>query len=387
MIWEKGMINQGEKTIVFLNAYTRGISGGDLRFIEIAKRVFPRGTEVVTSLLGRQLCEKKGLQAEFQLTSREDVFSCLYLTYLKRIINAWRLLRGRCVKKGTIIYATSDFFPDVLPAFWLRLRSRNNYWVQLVHHLIPNPLSRPGNLLTNLLSFICQRLSFFLIRLRADQVITIGPQLTAKMRRFLPERCSVVTGYNGIDLKEFEDILADGTKTADAVFLGRLHPSKGIEDLLAIWKRFKEAGKDYSLTIIGGGDVAYLNRLREKVQADGTQNLVSLLGYVEEARGYLSSARLFVFPSYEEGWGISICEALASRLPVVAYDLPAYDVYGDSIVKVSQGDLDSFGRQVERLLTDNAYRQQLGEQGYQLVKEYSWDKIARREKELLYEKR
>ena len=42
----------------------------------------------------------------------------------------------------------------------------------------------------------------------------------------------------------------------------------------------------------------------------------------------MKSSKLFIFPSYEEGWGISITEAMACGLAVVCYDLKAYDVFG-----------------------------------------------------------
>lgn len=58
--------------IAFLNSYTKGISGGDIRFIELAKRFNSLDITVVTSKLGQSLCQKKGLNARYIITTKES---------------------------------------------------------------------------------------------------------------------------------------------------------------------------------------------------------------------------------------------------------------------------------------------------------------------------
>ena len=68
----------------------------------------------------------------------------------------------------------------------------------------------------------------------------------------------------------------------------------------------------------------------------------------------MSGARLFLAPSYEEGWGIAVAEALASGLPVVGYRLPILDeVFGSAYEGVAVGDVKALATAMQRLLEDD----------------------------------
>jgi glycosyltransferase involved in cell wall biosynthesis len=90
-------------------------------------------------------------------------------------------------------------------------------------------------------------------------------------------------------------------------------------------------------------------------------------------------AAVFISCSYEEGWGISIAEALAMGLPCVAYDLPSHEeIFGDEIRRVRVGDKAAFAQAVKELLAqrctddDRAARRRAAER-------HSLDACARRE--------
>lgn len=366
--------------IAFLNAYTQGISGGDLRFIEISKRIFPKDLFIVTSYLGRKLCIENGLTAKYLITTKETNFKNIILTYIKRVPGALVLLKKH-LTSDIILYSTSDFFPDVIPAFLLKLLNKNNKWIQIIHHLIPNPVSRKGGFLRNCISFLTQRVSLLLIRNKADKIIAIGPLLANKLISSGFKDSKVEVGYNGINIREIERLRIDSNiNRYDAVFMGRLHPSKGIEDLIEVWKLLKLENKKYTLAIIGKGEPKFIQYLKHKIKDYNLENYVFLLGYVEEGLHYLKTAKAFVFPSYEEGWGISICEALACGVPVVAYDLPVYnDIYNDSIIKVPKGNIEMFCNKIIESIENKDFRTRIIEIGKQICQRYDWDNVARRE--------
>ena len=372
------------KIIAFVNAYTQGVSGGDLRFIELAKRMFPQDTIVVTSRMGRDLCIARGLKARYFITTKETEFRGIIITYIRRVFTVFGLLPKEDVRNA-VIYATSDFFPDVIPAFLLRLTGKDVKWVQIIHHLIPNAFLRRGNHFRNVVSFLGQRFSLLLIKKRADRIIAIGPVLADKLKSmgFRGERIAI--GYNGINLKEIAGIEAGrDIKGFDAVFIGRLHPSKGIEDLLEVWNLLKGRGKEYSLAIIGKGEPGFVRSLRGKIKLYGLEGTVAMPGYINESLQYLKKAKVFVFPSYEEGWGISICEALACKVPVIAYDLPVYKaIYNDGIVKVGKGDIKKFCHKVLECIEDEDYRAGISGAGSRICQGYDWDNVAEREKRII----
>jgi glycosyltransferase involved in cell wall biosynthesis len=91
----------------------------------------------------------------------------------------------------------------------------------------------------------------------------------------------------------------------------------------------------------------------------------------------MKSAKVFLFPSYEEGWGIAVSEALACEIPVVVYDLPAYSYAGNSIIKVMKGNTVAFAGEVIQLLSDEKARLSLSVEAHKKVKD--WGDIARDE--------
>lgn len=107
-----------------------------------------------------------------------------------------------------------------------------------------------------------------------------------------------------------------------AVFIGRISPEKGVDTLLAAWRKW---GVDAPrLDIIGGGPD--LQRLRPSERNDAGR--VAFLGPkpVEEARALLASAKLLIVPStWFEGFPMVLCEAFALGVPVAASRFPTFE--------------------------------------------------------------
>ena len=51
----------------------------------------------------------------------------------------------------------------------------------------------------------------------------------------------------------------------------------------------------------------------------------------------MKNSRIFIFPSYEEGWGIAVAEAIACGLNVVLYDIGTYKIFGKNVIMVEKG--------------------------------------------------
>lgn len=108
----------------------------------------------------------------------------------------------------------------------------------------------------------------------------------------------------------------DREKTA--VFIGRLHPIKGLPDLLQAWARIRPA--DWSLHIAGPDEDGYRARLEELVAALDLARVVRFLGAVgaERKAEILKAASLFVLPSLSENFSVAAAEALAVGVPLLA---------------------------------------------------------------------
>lgn len=119
---------------------------------------------------------------------------------------------------------------------------------------------------------------------------------------------------NGVEIPPIENV----RKRRKLVFLSRIDPKKGLEMLIGIWARLASDYPDWDLVIAGPlGD-----RYADTVQALAAESRAPRLLFAGQVSGLgkhilLSSASLFVLPTYSENFGIAIAEALAHGTPVV----------------------------------------------------------------------
>jgi glycosyltransferase involved in cell wall biosynthesis len=129
---------------------------------------------------------------------------------------------------------------------------------------------------------------------------------------------------NGVDLPEMSSELAcPRVETAGrkrkkiALFLGRIHPVKGLSMLIEAWGRVRPKG--WVLQIAGPDESGYRSKLEREVAAAGLDAVVSFLGPIEgeQKRAIFLGADLFVLPTRSESFGMVIAESLAHGLPVL----------------------------------------------------------------------
>lgn len=363
------------KLIAFLNSYTEGVSGGDIRFIEIAKRINAFDKTVITSAEGRKMCESGGLNATYVITTKETHSRNILITYFGRILKA--LFLKMEIYDGDILYSTSDFLPDVLPAFVLKLRNGNAKWVVSVYHLIPHPLKRSGDFISNTLSYVTQHLSLRLVK-NADLIQTETTLLKQRLihEYRIPSR-KILAVQSGIAPEIIDSVNWD-EKVYDACFLARLHRSKGIFDLIEAWRLVCNRYENAKLAVGGSGSAEIIERLEHKIDDLKLSEKVTILGFLstEEKYKLLKASKLYVLPSYEEGIPITFYEAMYCGLPVVTYYLPTYTEIKDYIVKVTLGNVEKLSEEVIRFLEDEDLVRMLGERGRSFAKEHTWDKVA-----------
>ncbi len=109
--------------------------------------------------------------------------------------------------------------------------------------------------------------------------------------------------------------------TLRLLFLGRLHPKKGIENLLEACRLVgPRLGREWSLVIAGTGEPGYAESLRRRIEALELQDRVAMVGEVvgHEKEEALGRASMLVAPSYTENFGMVVAEGLANGVPVIA---------------------------------------------------------------------
>src|ERR1700758_4682408 len=202
--------------------------------------------------------------------------------------------------------------------------------------------------------------------------------------------------YNAID----ERFLRGHASTADReliaqryqvtypflLYAGRISPHKNVVRMIEAFSALKtelqrdQVFPDLKLIIIGD-DVSGNPDLRRTVIRSGVQNDVRFLGFVpiEVLRTFYDSAKIFVFPSLYEGFGLPPLEAMAHGTPVVtsnATSLP--EVVGNAAVLVNPENVFEIMRALHRVLMDQGLRARMKERGYRQVTKFSWENSVRR---------
>ena len=174
------------------------------------------------------------------------------------------------------------------------------------------------------------------------------------------------------------------------LYAGRVSPHKNVVRMIEAFSALKtelargHAYPDLKLIIIGD-DLSGNPDLRRTVVRSGVQNDVRFLGFIpiEVLRIFYDEAKIFVFPSLYEGFGLPPLEAMAHGTPVVTSNVSSLpEVVGKAAVLVNPENVFEIMRALHRVLTDGALRDRLKERGYQQVAKFSWEMSVRRIQEV-----
>ena len=111
----------------------------------------------------------------------------------------------------------------------------------------------------------------------------------------------------------------DANRTRTVLYLGRLHPLKGLDLLLSAWERVAKNFGQWHLVIAGPDENGYEKKLQRQVQQAGIASRVTCCGplYGDDKARAMQNADLCVLPTRSENFGIVVAEALACGVPVI----------------------------------------------------------------------
>ncbi len=124
---------------------------------------------------------------------------------------------------------------------------------------------------------------------------------------------------NGVPLPPLDSPATESNRTRTVLSLGRLHPKKGLPQLLDAWAQLGGARSGWQLLIAGPDEGHHLQALQNQTQQLGLTD-VQFLGALDQAQKWqaMQSADLFVLPSLNENFALTAAEALASATPIIA---------------------------------------------------------------------
>ncbi len=308
--------------VVLVLGQAGAVSGGDVHAFRLAEGLFEEGSSV--TLVG-----SADLPRFVSPALRSTVVSIATPFDLKMrssslALTAGLLWRGakaiRYCWRASLIVASSHLIFDTAPAALAHFLIRKPV-VTYVYHLIGD-MGRPSSIGT-VLAKALEWISLGLLKMTRANIFVDNENARASLirRGFHADRLHDTRNAYDPHLAVPEPSPIDPGRL---LFIGRLVEQKGIWDIIELGRRLKAVGLDLQIDVVGDGPLR--EQVTETVEKEQLTNVL-ILGFVDEETKWrlLSTSRLFLAPSREEGWGIAVGEALLAGLPVVALELPAYD--------------------------------------------------------------
>jgi glycosyltransferase involved in cell wall biosynthesis len=185
------------------------------------------------------------------------------------------------------------------------------------------------------------------------------------------ERVSII--YNGIDLqtirsggapmfaKPRENILYLGN-------LGRLVDQKGQRHLIELASLLRDKGVDFHLFIGGAGPLE--KELKRYANELNVSAHITFAGFISDAHAFMQSLDIFILPSYWEGFGYVLVEAMVNSVPVVAFNITSNpEIVDDQTTGIlcRPGDTEALLTQTMKLIQNPKLRTEMGQAGRERV--------------------
>jgi glycosyltransferase involved in cell wall biosynthesis len=210
---------------------------------------------------------------------------------------------------------------------------------------------------------------------------------------FIPNGVDIITFNPSRRSEELRETLLEGRETL-IVSVGRIHPDKNQLALLMALKRLVHDYdiKSVRLLLIGPTTGVFRGRIRKNYYEllVGYVNKYDLKQYVKfmelerrrDVARVLASSDIYVHPSKVEAAPLAILEAMASKLPVVAFDLPYYKGYlvnGVNSILLPLNNVSLLTETLYTLLNDRSLAMKLSQNAYETAINYfSWDVLSKK---------
>lgn len=367
--------------------YLKSISGGDVVLPQIVRK-WPEGKydlHVITSKEGQAVWEGLGAKAVFHLLpetilDRSDSVLLGPVKYFVRTLQSIEFVSRVIAKeKGNfLIYTAPEFVPDALPALIARMRLKQSRWLAWCYHVILPPWKRKGNFWFNLFSYLIQRGGLKMMKWKADLVLVLGGTYKDLVGEgFKKEKLQVMNA--GVDKKLLQSAVPVEEKYG-GISIGTLTYTRGVYDLLEIWKLVVSKKPETKLAIVGGGSEGLVRDYKERIRKMGLSQNVRYYGFVpknEDVYSILKSSKLYICPLHENGWSLPVAEAMTVGVPTAAYDLKMFHyAFKKGFVMVPMYAKQALADKIVELLNDEEKREELSQEALEESKNFDWQNIA-----------
>jgi glycosyltransferase involved in cell wall biosynthesis len=223
---------------------------------------------------------------------------------------------------------------------------------------------------------------------KADGVVTISRFTAQQLKeRFGVEEKRIKVVYPGIDRRFWENVEQKRLEQTKAdyhlpsdflLFVGASERRKNLLNLLKALKIVHARDKKIMLLLIGPKGQDHEN-VRKKIQELGLDSWVKMIGYLDdnELKNFYRLASALVYPSWWEGFGIPLLEAMACGIPVVTSRTSALpEAGGEAAVYSDPKSPEDIAEKILMVLEDHSLREKLIAAGKKQIHSFGWERAA-----------
>lgn len=255
------------------------------------------------------------------------------------------------------------------------------YKIAVVHDLMV--FKYPQNY--SIIKKIYLKYYFWQIKYKADYIITVSETTKKDIIKYLgvkSEKIGIV--YNGInkplEIETIKNIKGYSLNVKYFFSIGECRPNKNFLTAIKAFAKYKEQYKDeVFLYLAGNNDTKYGNYLKQYVKEVGLLDSVIFLGYISEIEkiSLYKYAKVFIFVSEYEGFGVPIIEAMNYGVPVITTKSSSLsEIAKDAAILVEYNDEEAIKNALYDLNNNNKWNF-YKEYGKKYCKRFSWDNAYR----------
>jgi glycosyltransferase involved in cell wall biosynthesis len=394
---------RGKKIMTFFNIYIidnshaskNGMSGGEKIVMELSRRWAKKVNIkmiLYTSNLGAYIWNRYQVSnvKTIQLMELKDYSNIFFSYFYRAIIGTFGLRRLNIDQNDeNIIYSASDFWPDSIPAFFMKMKNKSIVWIAGFYLFAPKPWQRDSpyrgkRFFIGLFYYMSQLPIYWIVERYADMVfVTSEPDV----KKFITKKRSeekVVVIRGGVDIGPSTEYLSSDNviplsdRKYDACFVGRFHYQKGVLELIDIWKLVCKRKPNAKLAMIGIGPLE--GEVKTRIVTLKLDDNIDLLGFKDGTDKYeiFKQSKIIVHPATYDSGGMAAAEGMAWGLPGVSFDLEALKTYyPKGMLKTPIGNQIVFANNIIKLLNDGELYNKTKEDAIILIRqEWNWDKRA-----------
>ncbi len=187
-------------------------------------------------------------------------------------------------------------------------------------------------------------------------------------------------GFQPLNWEEKESVkqlYADGREYF--LFTGGIHPRKNLMNLLKAFSLFKKWQHSNMKLLVAGRLAWQYEAILQKLKTYKYRDDVVLLGYLsdDQLQKVTAAAYALVYPSFWEGFGLPVVEAMQASVPVIASNVASLpEVGGDAVLYADPSNPEDIARQMKQLYKDEILRNKLVEAGKKQAAGFNWDNSA-----------